>query len=120
MINIFKFIFIVFLQSGSKGVDSSETKKKPTTALVTLEDLKKVKLRKVSPKKNILKVKENFESNTGTDDVLSFKIQPKKPELRKINQRKDLPQHVISLREIKKVTLKKRTAESEIDKVKLR
>lgn len=100
-------------------MDSSETKKKPTTALVTLEDLKKVKLRKVSPKKNRLKVKENIESNTGTD-VLSFKIQPQKPELRKINQRKDLPQCAFSLKEIKKVTLKKRTAESEIDKVKLR
>lgn len=100
-------------------MDSSETKKKPTTALVTLEDLKKVKLRKVSPKKNRSKVKENIESNTGTD-VLSFKIQHQKPELGKINQRKDLSQCVISLREIKKVTLKKRTAESEIDKVKLR
>ena len=100
-------------------MDSSETKKKPTTALVTLEDLKKVKLRKVSPKKNTLKDKENIESNTGTN-VLSFKMQPQKPELRKINQRKDLPQCVISLKEIKKVTLKKRTAESEIDKVKLR
>ncbi|CAH3182629.1 unnamed protein product [Porites evermanni] len=110
--------FLKRKQSGSKGVDSSETKKKPTTALVTLEDLKKVKLRKVSPKKNRLRVKENIESNTGTD--VSLKIQPQKPELRKINQRKDLPQCVISLREIKKVTLKKRTAESEIDKVKLR
>ena len=99
-------------------MDSSETKKKPTTALVTLEDLKNVKLRKVSPKKNRLKVKENIESNTETD--VGLKIQPQKPELRKINQRKDLPQCVISLGEIKKVTLKKRTAESEIDKVKLR
>lgn len=99
-------------------MDSSETKKKPTTALVTLEDLKKVKLRKVSPKKNRLKVKENIESNTETD--VGLKIQPQKPELRKINQRKDLPQCVISLGEIKKVTLKKRTAENEIDKVKLR
>ena len=99
-------------------MDSSETKKKPTTALVTLEDLKKVKLRKVSPKKNRLKVKENIESNTETD--VGLKIQPQKPELGKINQRKDLPQCVISLGEIKKVTLKKRTAESEIDKVKLR
>ena len=102
-------------------MDSSGTKKKPTTvaALVTLEDLKKVKLRKVSPHKNTLKDKENIESNTGTD-VLSFKMQPQNPEPRKINQRKDLPQCGISLREIKMVSLKKRTAESEIDKVKLR
>ena len=91
-------------------MSSNETKlKKPPTTLVTLEDLKKIKLRKVSQEVDTLRNKENVEPDF------------KKASLKKISQRKDLPQCVISLREIKTVTLKKtKKVESELEKIMLR
>ena len=97
-------------QTGSKAIDSNENKNKPSKTLVTLEDLKKVKLRKVK------QVDENDKENVQPEsETTSFKLQPKKVSLNK----QDL-QCVVSLREIKKVTLKRTKKETELEKMKLR
>ena len=98
---------------------SKETKNKPPRTLVTLEDLKKVKLRKVSQPAEKFDDKENVHPDSGFEET-GFKMGvPKKAPLKILSQRKDLPHSVISLREIKKVTLKRTKKETEAEKTKL-
>lgn len=52
-------------------------------------------------------------------EIASFKLQSTKPSLNKLNQRNDV-QCVVSLREIKNVTLKRTKRETELEKIKLR
>lgn len=82
---------------------------------MTLEDLKKVKLRKV---KQVVEMdKENTEPESET---MGVKLQPsRKPLQKKLNQRSDV-QCVVSLREIKNLALKKTKTETEMEKIKLR
>lgn len=101
-------------QTKSKATDPKENKNKTSRTLVTLEDLKKVKLRKVN--QAIEKDKENVPHEVETT---SFKLQSTKPSLNKLNQRNDV-QCVVSLREIKNVTLKRTKRETELEKIKLR
>lgn len=98
-------------QTRSKATDSK--KNKTSRTLVTLEDLKKVKLRKV--KQAIEKDKENAAPEFET----SYKLQSAKPSPNKLNQRNDV-QCIVSLREIKNVTLKRTKRETEMEKIKLR
>lgn len=81
---------------------------------MTLEDLKKVKLRKVT--QVIEKEKENVVPESETT---SFELQPRKPSLNKLKQRNDV-QCLVSLSEVKNVTLKRTKKETEMEKVKLR
>lgn len=101
-------------QTRSKATDSKENKNKPSRTLVTVEDLKKVKLRKVE------QVIEKDKENTAPEsETTSFKLQPREPSLNKLNQRTDV-QCVVSLREIKNVTLKRTKRETEMEKIQLR
>ena len=101
-------------QTKSKATDSKENRNKTSRTLVTLEDLKKVKLRKVN------QAIENDKENAAHEfETTSFKLQSTKPSLNKLNQRND-GQCVISLREIKNVTLKRTKRETEMEKIKLR
>ena len=98
---------------------SKETKSMPPRTLVTLEDLKNVKLRKVDK----LKDKENLPPNSEseTKGFQSAERELKKVSVKKVRPRKDSPHCVISLKEIKTVTLKRtKTFENEVDKIKLR
>lgn len=91
----------------------------PPRTLVTLEDLKNVKLKKVDK----LKDKENLPPNSesGTKSLQSAERELKKVSVKKIRPRKDSPQCVISLKEIKTVTLKRmKNFENEVEKIKLR
>ena len=101
-------------QTRSKASDSKENKNKTSRTLVTLEDLKKVKLRKVD--RAIEKDKENAVPEFETT---SLKLKSTKPPANKLNQRNDV-QCVVSLREIKNVTLKRAKRETEMEKIKLR
>lgn len=101
-------------QTRSKATDSKENKNKTSRTLVTLEDLKKVKLRRV--KQAIEKDKENA---TPEFETTSYKLQSAKPSPNKLNQRNDV-QCIVSLREIKNVTLKRTKRETEMEKIKLR
>lgn len=101
-------------QTRSQATDSKENKNKTSRTLVTLEDLKKVKLRKVT------QVIEKDKENTAPEsETTHFKLQPRKPLLNKLNQRDDV-QCVVSLREIKNVTLKRTKRETEMEKINLR
>ena len=104
----------VFNLASSLQLVLKENKNKTSRTLVTLEDLKKVKLRKVN--QAIEKDKENVPHEVET---ASFKLQSTKPSLNKLNQRNDV-QCVVSLREIKNVTLKRTKRETELEKIKLR
>jgi len=106
--------FLKNKQTRSKATDSKENKNKTSRTLVTLEDLKKVKLRKV--KQAIEKDKENAAPEFETT---SYKLQSAKPSPNKLNQRNDV-QCIVSLREIKNVTLKRTKRETEMEKIKLR
>ena len=101
-------------QTKSNTTDSKENKNKTSRTLVTLEDLKKVKLRKVNQA-----IENNKENAADEFDTTSFKLQSTKPSLNKLNQRND-GQSVVSLREIQNVTLKRTKRETEIEKIKLR
>ena len=93
----------------------------PPKTLVTLEDLKNVKLRKVDKFKDKENLTPNSESETR--GFQSAKRELNKGSAKKIRPRKDLPQCVISLKEIKTVTLKRtKTFENEVtvEKIKLR
>ena len=81
---------------------------------MTLEDLKKVKLRKVT--QVIEKDKENVVPEYETT---SFELQPRKPSVNKLKQRNDV-QCLVSLSEVKNVTLKRTKRENEMEKIKLR
>ena len=101
-------------QTRPQATDSKENKNKTSRTLVTLEDLKKVKLRKVT------QVIEKDKENTAPEsETTRFKLQPRKPLLNKLNQRDDV-QCVVSLREIKNVTLKRTKTETEMEKINLR
>lgn len=101
-------------QTGSKTADPKGNVNKSSRSLVTLEDLKKVKLKKV---KQVVEMdKENAEPESET---MGFNLQSRKPFLNKLNQRSDV-QCAVSLREIKNVTLKRAKAETEMEKIKLR
>lgn len=101
-------------QTTPQATDSKENKNKTSRTLVTLEDLKKVKLRKVT------QVIEKDKENTAPEsETTRFKLQPRKPLLNKLNQRDDV-QCVVSLREIKNVTLKRTKTETEMEKINLR
>ena len=107
-----KNYFIVSgFQTRSKVTDSKENKNK---TLVTLEDLKKVKLRKVN--QVIEKDKENAAPES---EKTSFKLKPREPSLNKLHQRNDA-QCIVSLTEIKNVTLKRTKKENEMEKIQLR
>lgn len=101
-------------QTRSQATDSKENKNKTSRTLVTLEDLKKVKLRKVT------QVIEKDKENTAPEsETTRFKLQPRGPLLNKLNQRDDV-QCVVSLREIKNVALKRTKRETEMEKINLR
>lgn len=104
-------------QARLKGKGPKETKKMPQRTLVTLDDLKKVKLRKVN--------KENLQPDCETEareHAQQCDGQLKETSLKRpCGQKKELPQCVINLKEIKKVTLKRtKIAENEVEKIRLR
>jgi len=107
-------VFLKNKQTRPQATDSKENKNKTSRTLVTLEDLKKVKLRKVT------QVIEKDKENTAPEsETTRFKLQPRKPLLNKLNQRDDV-QCVVSLREIRNVTLKRTKTETEMEKINLR
>ena len=107
-------ILLSDFQTRPQDTDSKENKNKTSRTLVTLEDLKKVKLRKVT------QVIEKDKENTAPEsETTRFKLQPRQPLQNKLNQRDDV-QCVVSLREIKNVTLKRTKTETEMEKINLR
>ena len=76
---------------------------------MTLDDLKKVKLKKVK------ELVEMDKENTDPKSEITASIKLRKPPM----SRNDV-QCVVSLREIKNVKLKRTKAETEMEKVKLR
>ena len=111
---IMQTILLSDFQTRPQATDSKENKNKTSRTLVTLEDLKKVKLRKVT------QIIEKDKENTAPEsETTRFKLQPRKPLLNKLNQRDEV-QCVVSLREIKNVTLKRTKTETEMEKINLR
>lgn len=112
---------LAFLKKNQKGKELSAKKSKntcmPPRTLVTLEDLKKVKLRKVNRTNDKENVQADFK--TETTNCGSGKS-PAKEVLKILGQRKDFPQCVVSLKEIKRVTLKRTRSGNEMDAIKLR
>ena len=90
----------------------------PPRTLVTLEDLKKVKLRKV----NAAKDEENVPADSESEITeCNFGNQPRKAFLKRVvGQRENMPQCVVNLKDIKRITLKRTKSENEVNTIKLR
>lgn len=91
----------------------------PPRTFVTLEDLKNVKLRKV----NAAKDKENVVTDSESEITdCDLHTQSSKAFLKRVvEQKENMPQCVVNLNDIKRITLKRtKSSENELFTVKLR
>ncbi|XP_074637375.1 uncharacterized protein LOC141895453 isoform X3 [Acropora palmata] len=100
-----------------KVLHSKENESMPPRTFVTLEDLKKVKLRKV----NAAKDKENVLTDSESE-ITDLRKQSSKAFLKKVvGQKENMPQCVVNLNDIKRITLKRtKSSDNELNTVKLR
>lgn len=102
-----------------KVLHSKENESMPPRTFVTLEDLKNVKLRKVNAGKD----KENvlIDSESEITDCDLRKQSSRAFLKRVVGQKENMPQCVVNLNDIKRITLKRtKSSENELNTVKLR